>query len=221
MAIDREEITRVIFRDAQRPLRAFVSPLVPGYREGICGEACEFNPQKARQLFEAAGGARAVGGRLEIAYNIDGGHKPWVDATCNQLRTNLGVECVGNPQPKFAELLTKAERKEPMGMFRMGWIFDYPAIENFLGPLYSTHGSSNYYGYSNAQFDALLAAGDRAATPDEALQLYQQAEDVLVRDLPVIPLRYMVTSSGHSTRVANVRVDVFRRVKVLELTPAP
>jgi peptide/nickel transport system substrate-binding protein/oligopeptide transport system substrate-binding protein len=221
MAIDREEITRVIFRDAQRPLRAFVSPLVPGYREGICGEACEFNPQKARQLFEAAGGAKAIGGRLEIAYNIDGGHKPWVDATCNQLRTNLGVECVGNPQPKFAELLTKAERKEPMGMFRMGWVFDYPAIENYLGPLYSTHGSSNYYGYSNAQFDRLLAAGDRAANPDDALKLYQQAEDLLVRDLPVIPLRYMLNSSGHSTRVANVHVDVFRRVKVLDLTPAP
>jgi peptide/nickel transport system substrate-binding protein/oligopeptide transport system substrate-binding protein len=221
MAIDREEITRVIFRDAQRPLRAFVSPLVPGYREGICGEACEFNPQKARQLFEAAGGAKAIGGRLEIAYNIDGGHKPWVDATCNQLRTNLGVECVGNPQPKFAELLTKAERKEPMGMFRMGWVFDYPAIENYLGPLYSTHGSSNYYGYSNAQFDRLLAAGDRAANPDDALKLYQQAEDLLVRDLPVIPLRYMLNSSGHYTRVANVHVDVFRRVKVLDLTPAP
>jgi oligopeptide transport system substrate-binding protein len=220
MAIDREEITRVIFRNAQRPLSAFVSPVVPGYREGICGDACKFDPKKARALFEAAGGSKAVGGRLEIAYNVDGGHKPWVDAACNQLRTNLGVDCVGNPQPKFAELLTKADRKEPMGMFRMGWVFDYPAIENYLRPLYSTNGSSNYYGYSNAEFDRLLDAGDRAANPEEALSLYQKAEELLVRDLPVIPLRYMLNSSGHSTRVSNVHVNLFRVVDILDLKPA-
>lgn len=220
MAIDREEITRVIFSDAQKPLRAFVSPLVPGYRENICGEACEYNPTKARALFEAAGGASAVGGRLEIAYNVDGGHRPWVDATCNQLRRNLGVECLGNPQPKFAEMLTKAERKEPMGMFRMGWIFDYPAIENYLGPLYSSRGSSNYYGYSNPEFDRLLAEGDRAPEPAKAIEFYQKAEDLLVRDLPVLPLRYMLNSYGHSARVTNVHMDVFRHIQVLDLEPA-
>lgn len=220
MAIDREEITRVIFRNAQQPLRAYVSPLVPGYREGICGTACEFRPEEARKLFESAGGAAAVGGRLEIAYNVDGGHRPWVDATCNQIEKNLGVECAGNPVPKFAELLTKAERKEPMGMFRMGWIFDYPAIENYLGPLYSTRGSSNYYGYSNPEFDRLLAAGDQAATPEEALVQYQKAEDLLVQDMPVLPLRYMLNSFGHSPRIANVAMDVFRHVQVLDITPA-
>jgi peptide/nickel transport system substrate-binding protein/oligopeptide transport system substrate-binding protein len=221
MAIDRDEITRVIFRDSQSPLRSFVAPLVPGYRENVCGEACEFNPKKAKELFIAAGGPAAVKGRLEIAYNVDGGHQAWVDATCNQLRTNLGVECLGNPQPKFSEMLTKAERKEPMGMFRMGWVFDYPAMENYLGPLYSTHGSSNYYGYSNPEFDRLLAEGDRAATPEAATPLYQKAEDLLARDLPVLPLRFARQPFGHSPRVANVEVDLFRHVKLLELTAAP
>jgi peptide/nickel transport system substrate-binding protein/oligopeptide transport system substrate-binding protein len=220
MAIDRDEITRVIFRNGQKPLRAFVSPLVPGYREGICGAACQFDPKKARELFEAAGGAKVVGGRLEIAYNVDGDHKPWIDAACNQLRTNLGVECLGNPQPKFAELLTKAANKEPMGMFRMGWIFDYPVIENYLRPLYATNGSSNYYGYSNAEFDRLLAAGDRAATPDEALTFYQKAEEILAHDLPVLPMRYMLNNFGHSTRVTGVRVDLFKYVDKLALKPA-
>ena len=106
---------KTIFLDSQKPLRSFVSPVVPGYRENTCGESCEFDPAKAKALFESAGGAAAVGGRIEIAYNVDGGHKPWIDATCNQIEKNLGVECVGNPQPKFAELLTKLEKKEPVG----------------------------------------------------------------------------------------------------------
>jgi oligopeptide transport system substrate-binding protein len=217
MAIDRDEITRTLFLDSQKPLRSFVSPVVPGYRENTCGEWCVFDPTKARALFEAAGGTKAVGNRIEIAYNVDGGHKPWVDATCNQLRANLGVECVGNPQPKFAELLTKVEKKEPVGLFRMGWIFDYPAMENYLGPLYTTHGSSNYYGYSNAQFDRLIAEGDRSATPSEATRLYQQAEDILARDLPVVPLRYDQNNFGHSTRIRNVHMNVFFLVELLDI----
>ncbi len=224
MSFDRDEIVKTLFLDTQKSLRSFVSPVVPGYRPNTCGEACEYNPVKAKALFEAAGGAAAVGGSIEIAYNVDGGHKPWVDATCNQIRITLGVPCVGNPQPKFSELLTKARRKEPLGMFRMGWIFDYPALENYLGPLYATTGSSNYYGYSNPQFDQLLAAGDRAATPDEAEKLYQQAEDLLARDLPVLPLRYSQNTFGHSTRVRNVEMNLFTRVKLLQLeanTPTP
>lgn len=217
MAIDRDEISETLFLGSQQPLRAFVSPVVPGYRENTCGEWCEFNPQKAKALFESAGGAKAVGGRIEIAYNVDGGHKPWIDATCNQLQANLGVQCIGNPQPKFSELLTKVEQKEPVGLFRMGWIFDYPAMENYLGPLYTTYGSSNYYGYSNPEFDRLVAAGDRAANPDEATQYYQQAEDLLVRDMPVVPLRYDQNNFGHSTRVTNVEMDAFFTVELLKL----
>lgn len=217
MAIDREEITETLFRGSQVPLRSFVSPIVPGYREGSCGPACELDRAAAKALFDSAGGAAAVGGRIEIAYNVDGGHKPWVDATCNQIRAALGVECVGNPQPKFSELLIKARNKEPLGLFRMGWIFDYPAIENYLGPLYTTTGSSNYYGYSNPEFDALVAAGDRAATPEEALASYQRAEDILARDMPVVPLRSMLNSYGFSPRMQNVELDLFNQVKLLQL----
>ncbi len=220
MALDRDAIVKTIFADAQVSLRSFVAPFLPGFRENTCGEACEYNPKKAKEIFDAAGGAAAVGGRIEFAYNVDGGHKPWIDAACNQIHANLGVECVGNPVPKFADLLRKARAKEPMGLFRMGWIADYPVLENYLGPLYTTTGSSNYYGYSNAEFDKLVAAGDRAPNPEEALKLYQQAEDILTRDLPVLPMRYMQNTFGISTRVANVELDPFRRPRWHKVTAA-
>jgi len=221
MAIDREAISETIFLDSERPLRSFVSPVVPGYRENTCGEACEFQPEEARRLFEDAGGDEAVDARIQITYNVDGGHKAWVDATCNQLRANLGVDCVGNPEARFSEMLTKVEDQVPVGMFRMGWIFDYPAMENYLGPLYSTYGSSNYYGYSNPEFDRLVAAGDAAATPEDATVFYQQAEDILAEDLPVIPLRYGVNRFGYSARVANVSMDLFNKVVMSEIELAP
>jgi oligopeptide transport system substrate-binding protein len=214
MAIDRDEIIHTIFQDSQKSLRSFVSPIVPGFRDNTCGEACTFNPAAAKALFQSAGGAAAVGGKIEIAYNFDGGHKAWVDATCNQLKRNLGVDCVPNPQPKFSELLVKLKAKQPVGAFRMGWVFDYPAMENYLAPLYTTTGSSNYYGYSNKEFDRLVAAGDKAATLDEATRFYHQAEDILTKDLPVLPLRAEQNNFAFSTNVKNVEVDLFNRVVI-------
>jgi len=67
----------------------------------------------------------------------------------------------------------------------------------------------------------VLVEGDHATTPEAAILSYQKAEDLLARDLPVIPLRYAKNSFGYSTRVTNVDIDAFAHVKLLELTPAP
>ena len=73
------------------------------------------------------------------------------------------MDCVGNAEPKFADLLTSSRPSSPSACSGMGWVLDYPSMENYLGPLYSTTGSSNYYGYSNPEFDTLVAEG--AAAP--------------------------------------------------------
>lgn len=213
MAINRQEITDNIFRGSQSPAMAFVSPAVAGYRENSCGEPCTYNPTKAKADYEAAGGPKEI----RLTYNADGGHKPWVDAACNQIKANLGVDCVGVGEPKFADMLNKVEKKENVGLIRLGWIMDYPLMENYLGPLFSTTGSSNYYGYSNPEFDALVAQGSAAPTEEEAIKLWQQAEDILARDMPVIPLRFGQNVFGHSERVTNVEVDVFSKVDIMKI----
>jgi len=102
-------------------------------------------------------------------------------------------------------------------MFRMGWVMDYPSMENYLGPLYSTTGSSNYYGYSNPQFDTLVAEGAAAPSPDESIKKYQAAEDILAQDMPVIPLRFAQNNFGHSTKVRNVEIDLYSRVDLTNI----
>jgi oligopeptide transport system substrate-binding protein len=216
MAIDRDEIINAIFKNSQSTARSFVSPVVAGYRENSCGEFCQFDAAKAKELYTSAGGPA----KLQITYNADGGHKEWVDATCNQLKNNLGVDCVGVGEAKFADLLTKAKNKEKLGMFRMGWVMDYPSMENYLGPIFSTSGSSNYYGYSNPAFDTLVREGAAAPSQEEAIKKYQAAEDLLVQDMPVIPLRFGQNVFGHSEKVKNVEIDLFNRVNLLKIEAA-
>ena len=114
MALDRDEITTTIFLNSERPARSFVSPVVPGYRPDTCGEACEFNPAKARALFEAHGGAAAVGGRIEIAYNVDGGHKPWIDAACHQIRAKRCGVVTLRPGSSHRRRNRDVERPDPL-----------------------------------------------------------------------------------------------------------
>ncbi|WP_436523847.1 peptide ABC transporter substrate-binding protein [Actinoplanes sp. HUAS TT8] len=213
MAINRQEITDQIFLGSRSPATSFVSPVVAGYRPDTCGENCTYNPTKAKELYTAANGPKEI----KITYNADGNHKAWIDATCNQIKASLGVNCVGNGEPKFSDLLTKAEKKEPIGLIRLGWLMDYPLMENYLGPLYSTTGSSNYYGYSSPAFDKLVADGSKAATSDEAIKDWQAAEDILVKDMPVAPIYTQQNVYGYSTKVSNVNVDLFQKVDLYKI----
>jgi ABC-type oligopeptide transport system substrate-binding subunit len=210
---NREEMTEQIFLGSETPATSFVSPVVAGYRPNTCGENCEYNPTKAKQLYTAANGPRDI----KISYNQDGGHKAWVDAMCNQIKASLGVNCTGVGEPKFADLLKKLEKKQPVGLIRLGWLMDYPLMENYLGPLYSTDGSSNFYGYSNPAFDSLVREGSEATTTAAAEKKWQQAEDILANDMPVIPLRFGQNVFGHSDKVTNVTMDIFTKVDLYKI----
>jgi len=219
MAIDRKEITTKIFNNTRTPADDFVSPVVNGYRKGACGDACKFDAAKAKQMLQAAGGIE--GNSMTITYNADGGHKDWVDAACNQIKANLGVDCVGVPKPKFAQLLNDLDKaktaKTGFGPFRLAWIMDYPSMQDYLGPLYGTTGSSNYYGYSSTEFDQLVGKGVGEAKEADAIKDWQKADDILVKDLPVVPLFFGQLNGAVSKKVKDVQFDAFQRVNLVKV----
>ena len=49
-------------------------------------------------------------------------------------------------------------------------------------------------GYSNPDFDALVDEADTTVDPDVRMELYQQAQDLLVDDSPVVFMRNNVNS---------------------------
>lgn len=213
MAIDREQIAEAVFRGSQTAARGFVAPVVPGARPDSCGEACTLNPTAAKQMYAAAGGPE----RITITYNIDGGHEDWVEATCEQLRTNLSIRCVADPEPTLADLLARVDQRDEIGLLRLGWSMDYPSMESYLAPVFSTTGSANFSGYRNAEFDELLATAASADSAEDALAAYQQAEDILAQDLPVIPLRFGQDTVGYSERLRDVDLTPLGHVDLTRL----
>lgn len=92
------------------------------------------------------------------------------------------------------------------GPFRLGWALAYASPQYAMQDLYSCDAASNNFGYCNEDFDqALLAAN--AVEGDDATELYQDAEDILLEDLPMIPMWYSVYTSVFTDNVDNVIVD--------------
>ena len=209
MALDRKLVTEQIFNNTRTPATGYVSPVVDGYKPDQCGAPCLYDAAKAKEMFDAAGG---YDGTLTLTYNNDGGHKEWSEAACNSIGQALGIECRALGVPDFATLQNQLDAKELKGLFRTGWQMDYPAIENFLAPLYGKDADSNYAQYDNPKFDAKLA--EAAAAPDNAAAnaLYQEAELILAADFPVMPLWTVASQIGFSEKVTDVKQTPFSTI---------
>ena len=205
MAIDRELIVSTVFNNARVPATGWVSPVVDGYKPNACPD-CKFDPEKAKKLYEEAGGYQ---GTLNLWSNGDGAHGVWIEAVCNQLKNNLGLDCVAATTPDFKTLRQKINARELDGMMRAGWQMDYPSIENFLAPLYQTGAASNDSDYSSQEFDSLLRQAAAATTTKDANRLYQQAEQLLGKDMPTVPLWYQQSQFGFSERIKSIKMTPF------------
>lgn len=208
MAINRPEVTEKVFADTRSPMKDFTSPAVEGFQEGIPGsEVLNFDPKKAEELWKEADQISPWEGKFEIAYNSDAPHQTWVDAVCNQIKNNLGIDAAGKPYPDFKSIRDEVDKETIQTAFRTGWVADYPSAFTFLSPLYATGAGSNDGGYSNPDFDALMSKIAGAQTPEEASDLMAQAQTILFTDLPAIPLWNQNATGGFSQNVHNVAFD--------------
>jgi oligopeptide transport system substrate-binding protein len=214
MAIDREAVNQQIFGGTRPPADGLVAPDVPGRVPNQCGELCTYQPERARQMFEATG----FQGPIELTSNADSGNAEWIQATCVTISNALGVQCNFVPVPTFGEIRTAINAREMNDIYRTGWVADYPSIENFLNPLYRTNGSTNDGEYSNPAVDELLARADAAPSIEEGNVLYQEAERLIIQDMPAIPVYFQSFQAGWSERLQNVTVTPFRELDLESVT---
>ena len=157
-------------------------------------------------------------GDIELAYNSDGGHQAWVDATMNSIKNNLGINAKGAPYPDFKSIRNEVTDRTIKTAFRTGWQADYPSPYNFLSPLYGTGGSSNDGDYSNPDFDNLLKQALNTSDQKEAFKIYDQAQEILMKELPTIPLWYSNINGGWAEGVQGVQFDWHSKPLYFDIT---
>ena len=113
MSINRDEIAKQIFNGTVTPATSWVSPVVDGYKAGVCGDSCTFDAAAAKAAYEKAGGYK---GTLTMTYNNDGaGNKDYSEAVCNQVKNNLGLECTAVRHRRLRDLQQEDRRRRPEG----------------------------------------------------------------------------------------------------------
>ncbi|MPZ49456.1 MAG: peptide ABC transporter substrate-binding protein [Dehalococcoidia bacterium] len=187
-AIDREQIARVVLKDMLPIANSIMMPGLPGYNANA--RTPTFDPEAARQLLAESKYRDARGLGTVTMTEIGGGATVGFDtqAIIEMWRQNLGVE-VSISQAESASFFDDLDQGK-MQMFSIGWIMDYPDPEDIIDLLFNSTSRQNNTGYSNPQVDALTLEARTEQDTTKRLQLYQQAEQIILEDAPWIPLYF-------------------------------
>jgi oligopeptide transport system substrate-binding protein len=184
-AIDRTAIVERITRGGQQPARSFTPPGVGNY---VPPAVLQDNFTEARRLLAEAGYPGGHGlPSLEIMINSSGNHRAIAEAIQEMWRRELGVDVRINNMEQSTLLANR--RTLDYQIMRGEWSADYLDPKTFLD-VFRSDSNNNHTGWSNTPYDTLLFEADRTADPAARFALMQQAETILLKELPIIPIYY-------------------------------
>ena len=206
LAINRQAICDTLYKGTRKPAGSIVPPGIDGY-EADAWEDCKYDVDAAKELLDKLYPADASGSRglnLTLSYNQDGGHKEIMESVIGDLQ-KVGIT-VTSDTPEWAALIKQYDAKSYQ-FGRMGWIADYPILDNFLYPLFYSKSGDNKSGYANEAVDQGIA--EARATVDDAARIkkLQEVNRTIGKDMPVIPLMYYSHTTAGSDRIKNLYMD--------------
>lgn len=192
MAVDRQKYIDVVFYGVGMPAKGLYPPALPGYNLNL--EGLPYDPQRARQLL-AESKYKGPANLPPIVYTdagIGNDSSATAAALAQMWQQNLGVTItIENLDPnQYYDLLYQGKHGQ---IFDQGWCADYPDPENFIDVLFHSQAQQNLGHYSNPELDALLEAARTERDVNRRIQLYQQAEELLIWDAPAIFLRHSIS----------------------------
>jgi oligopeptide transport system substrate-binding protein len=203
LAIDRQSISDKIFFGSRTPADSWSNPLTPGGNKGDC-TVCKFDPAAAKAALAKAGGFK---GDMVFYYNADSSHKDWMEAVANSVKNTLGISARAEGIPTFSVFRQQIDAHQMKGPYRAAWQQDYSSVEDWIGPLYVTGGSSNDGKYSNPQVDALYKEATSAASESAANAKFAEATKIIDQDVPSMPIYFYGEQWGTSPKLAKAAVD--------------
>jgi ABC-type transport system substrate-binding protein len=183
MAFNRQQYLDIVMSGHALPATGLYPPGLPGFNIGLKGLA--YDPAAARELLKQS----KYGANLPPIVYTDGGYGSTINADVAALaqmwQQNLGVSItIENVDPNFYyDMLSAGTHGQ---IFGGGWCADYPDPENFADALFHTGAQANTGGYSNPKLDAVLEQARIEPDVSTRIGLYQQAEQMIVDDAPVL-----------------------------------
>lgn len=183
LSIDKQLLVERVTQGGQAPATGFVPSGIAGYAPS---DTVQFNAQEAQRLLAEAG---YPGGRgfpaAEILINTSESHRKIAQAMQAMWKETLGID-VGIYNQEWKVYLDSQSQLD-YDISRAGWIGDYVHPTSFLD-IFTSGNGNNDTGWSNAQYDGLIGRARVAASEAERMQLLQQAETLLLDEMPIVPI---------------------------------
>jgi oligopeptide transport system substrate-binding protein len=184
---DRRKMIMYLYNSKGMPAESGFTPAgLPSFDSSVV-KGYSYNPVKARELLKSAGFPDGEGLPVIKLLTIPL-YSDMAGFIARQLE-EVGIKIQVEVIPK--SLLLEQTAKSEALFFRGSWIADFPEAENYLSVFYGGNPAPpNYTRYNNPKFDALY---DQAmVTENDSLRykLYQQMDQMVMDDAPVVPLFY-------------------------------
>ena len=224
LAIDREALVSVVTKGGQQPAVGFIPFGMPGTAEGkdFRAEGKDFLPknadvEQAKKLLAEAGYPDGKDfPSITFVYNTNELHKQVAEAVQAMWKANLGITVNLTNQEWKVFINTRIQGDYDIA--RHGYFSDFNDLGN-LFDLWVTKGPNNDAKYSNPEYDRIVLEAGREQDPAKRAALYHQAEEILMTDLPVIPIYYYTTPYMLNPAVKNLFIcplgwDFFRTASI-------
>ncbi|NCG08613.1 MAG: peptide ABC transporter substrate-binding protein [Verrucomicrobia bacterium] len=188
-SINREDLTKHILRAGQKPAYHFTPPNTGGYQARA---RLPYDPQLARKRLAEAGfpdGKEFP--KLQLLFNTSESHRTLAVAIQQIWKRELGIDIELHNQEWKAYLATRQSGN--FDILRAAWYGDYDDPNTFLS-LGESRNGNNHTNWHDPHYDALIKKAAKETDPVARMELFQEAEAILIEALPVIPIYFYVTS---------------------------
>ena len=200
LAINRQNIVDTLFEGTRKPADC-IFPSVIDEDKSNAWEFCKYEKDAAKKIVDDNG---LAGTEITLSYNSGGGHEDIMSIIQADLEA-VGFK-VKQASMEWASYLTAlGDGNYQIG--RLGWIADYPTMDNFLFPNFYSTADNNYAKYNNPEVDAAINAARQIVDDEERRAAFRQVNATVGKDMPVIPIMFYAHNHVGSSRLKKFFYD--------------
>ena len=192
MALDKDIIAEKVLGQGQRPAWLISQPDIGGVKlqnPEYASWPREKRIAEAKKLLSEAGYSDSHPLVFNLLYNTSESHQRVAIAASSMWKKNLGVEA--KLQNQEWKTMLDTMHTHNFDAVRYAWIADYDDAATFLNN-FRTGDSENTSQYSNPAYDEALQNAAKASDVVARGKFYQQAEDLLAKEVPAVPVYHYV-----------------------------
>lgn len=213
MSIDKSPVVKNVTKLGEKITGVYIPPAFPAYKQP---KGLPYDVEKAKSLLAEAGYPGGQGfPSVKLMFNTDfNDHKLIAEIISRQWNRALGIN-IELDGMEINQHRTRLNGKD-YDIARASWFGDYNDVSTFTDK-YLSDSLNNDSAWKNPEYDRLLAAAVKEPDAQKRLDMLSQAEQILVDEVPIIPIFHYVNKYVMRDNVKGVPLNarnmvIFKKV---------